>query len=72
MTTSIPAIITVGGQTAKVGFLVFWALTRARSLLIASKHSLLFFVFALLCHGLLFVLASVRVTNSFIGPINKR
>jgi hypothetical protein len=70
--TSIPAVITVDGRIAKVRFLVFWALYQTRSLLIASEHSLLFFVFALLCHGLLFALAYMRVTNSLIGPINKR
>jgi hypothetical protein len=31
-----------------------------------------FFAFVLLCHGLIFTLAYVRVTHGFIDPINKR
>jgi hypothetical protein len=50
--TVIPAIITISGGTAKVGLLVFWALSQARSLFISSNHSLLFFAFVLLCHRL--------------------
>jgi hypothetical protein len=72
LATSIPAIVNVGGGTAKIGFLIFWALSQTRSLLIASNHFLLFFAFALLSHGLLFTLVYVHVTNSLIGPINKR
>jgi hypothetical protein len=47
MATTIPAIVTVGGKSVIVGCLVFWALSRTRSLLIASKHSLWFFAFVM-------------------------
>jgi hypothetical protein len=72
LATSTPAIVTVSGRSVIIGCLVFWALSQTRSLIIASKHSLWFFTFALFCHGHLFVLAYVCVTNSLIGPINKR
>jgi hypothetical protein len=67
-----PPIVSIDDRIANVEFLVFWALSRTRSLFIAFKHSLLFFAFALLCHGLLFALAYMRVINSLINPINKR
>jgi hypothetical protein len=47
-----PPIISTGGGIGIVGFLVFWALFRTRSLIIATKHSLLFFAFALLYNSL--------------------
>jgi hypothetical protein len=52
--TVIPAIVTVDGRTVKVGFLVFWSLSRARSLFITSKQSLL--IFTLLFFDMVFCL----------------
>jgi hypothetical protein len=69
--SSIPAIISVGGELLRLDSWYFGLPSRlgVSSLL---PSTLLFFSFALLYHGLLFSLPYVCVTNIFIGPINKR
>jgi hypothetical protein len=66
-----PPIVSIDGITAIVRFLVFWALFRTRSLIIATKDSLLLFAFALLYNSLMFALGYVCVTHCLIGPISK-
>jgi hypothetical protein len=40
-----PPIITIGGRSVVIWFLVWWAASRTRSRFITSKHSLCFFCF---------------------------